>query len=130
MSEKDDDETVVRALEEGAHYVLQWPLTFDKIEILKQQAIRLRMQKLNKDLYRSNMFTCIADFAMKPNVPTASTGVVKEELLMSNEEQNPGEKSSELKGKTCISWTPNLHEKFLNAIDELGEGSKYFIFYC
>ncbi|XP_071696621.1 two-component response regulator EHD1-like [Rutidosis leptorrhynchoides] len=121
MSEEDDDETVERALMDGAYYVFKWPLTFEDIRILKTDVIKLRVQKHNDNPNGRNKFSPIPNLAINPKVTSTSTGVVKKERLVFKEEPKVVENSNG-KGRAGVIWTPELHEKFMEAVSQLGDG--------
>lgn len=94
MSEQVDDAFELEALRRGASYALTTPLTIDVIVLLRQRVVRKRMQEEN------------------------GYGSKRKYIQSSNDEQGT------MKKRFCISWTPKLHEKFLHAVNILGDESK------
>lgn len=96
MSEKVDDSLIIEAYKNGAFLVLQKPLTIDVVKIVHQLVMSRRM--LMSEKYQN-----------------------KTQVYQSSEDLD--DDATSIRRKTSIVWTPELHKKFLDAIDQLGEGS-------
>ncbi|CAH1419368.1 unnamed protein product [Lactuca virosa] len=136
MSKEDDDQTLLKALKDGALLVLKRPLTGDRIRLLRQHVIRKRIQNLNNpniiDKFRRvenlGIPNITYNFSHVPNIRNVNVAnafpwVMKKEPIMYDGDATTCKSvCSKRKSKMRLVWTPELHEKFMDAIGQLGEG--------
>ncbi|KAL0456034.1 UNVERIFIED_CONTAM: Two-component response regulator ORR26 [Sesamum latifolium] len=129
MSDEDDAIATMMALEQGALFCIKKPLTMQTVKYLWQHVLREKTGKIRKD----ERLREIADTNMVQNE-------LGEDVMVSNQnhDKDVGKKhKSKKKVKTGTSqhdyatfkkkvwteWTEELHEKFMNAVIQLGEGT-------
>ncbi|KAL4573514.1 hypothetical protein LXL04_020323 [Taraxacum kok-saghyz] len=128
MSEEDDDQTLLNAFKDGALLVLKRPFTMDRLMLLRQHAIRKRIQNINNCDGR-NKFSHVENYGIlnlknigNHNVQNEFPWVMKKEPIIYGGEKTTCEMiRSERNSKIRLVWTPELHAKFMNAISQLGE---------
>ncbi|KAI3745996.1 hypothetical protein L6452_08411 [Arctium lappa] len=137
MAENRDDTLVLEALKSGAFLVLKKPLTTDVVMHLRQYAIKERVNK-NYKYHNESMIHKAAtqQESIEDNRSFGSKRKDRDEpmkhVVGSHLDNNMVYQSAvdaaaedSIKKKICIEWTQELHEKFLNAISQLGDGRCY-----
>ncbi|KAI3745991.1 hypothetical protein L6452_08406 [Arctium lappa] len=132
MSEEDNDTIVLEALKNGAFLVLKRPLTIHTVLRIRQHIIKDRFRKHdeceNKNLTKK---AAIEEESIQDNRSFGSKrkyrGKPMKHVVRSNLDNNlvyqlSEEDDDRTKKKICVEWTQELHDKFLNAIIQLGEG--------
>ncbi|XP_024966653.1 two-component response regulator ARR10-like [Cynara cardunculus var. scolymus] len=127
MSEEDDDTIILEALKNGALLVLKRPLTKDAAMGIRQYAIKERIRKhdecQNKNTTRNaarieeriqDNHRCLGRKRTYRGKPT------KHLVYQSSEDYD-----DRVKTKIRVEWTRELHDKFLHAAIQLGEGRCY-----
>ncbi|KAI5676840.1 hypothetical protein M9H77_07790 [Catharanthus roseus] len=104
------------------------------MEVLKylwQHVERVRMERKNNNSNNNNnnvTDVCLGSVEKKKNKNEMNG---KKKLMTGNSESAAAEGSSTssdfgIRGiKMCVRWTPDLHAKFLDAVNQLGEGKCY-----
>ncbi|KAJ0852158.1 putative transcription factor MYB-HB-like family [Helianthus annuus] len=125
MSEQEDDGFMLEVFKSGAFLVIKRPLTIDAVRHIRQGVIRQRMHKLekstNKDTITKNRNNSIRN--------KGRCEIKKQVHQLYNDDDDYDDYSddnnyngdSSMKKKVCMEWTKELHEKFLNALSQLGE---------
>nr|GEX89731.1 two-component response regulator ARR12-like [Tanacetum cinerariifolium] len=135
MSEQDDDGFIINAFKSGAFLVMKKPLTMEAVSHIRQDVIRERIRK--RETHRNknrNLKVESQEIGTQENVNLGSNrkhrGESSEQATSSNYKSNlvfhwsDDDSVRTMKKKTCVEWTPELHAKFINAVIQLGEGSK------
>lgn len=133
MSEQEDDTLLLEAIKNGAFMVVKRPLTIEAMRHIRQDVIRERMHKY-EIRKKKNMIlnTAKQEFAIHENKSFSNKYYEsRKQVSRINFDNNQVYKCSEndvdfgsMRKKICVEWTDELHEKFLNAVSQLGEGSK------
>ncbi|KAI3796937.1 hypothetical protein L1987_39624 [Smallanthus sonchifolius] len=120
MSGQEDDAFVLEVFKSGAFLVLKTPLTIDALRCIRQDVIRERMNKQgkceNKNMTHKSVTPGI-DIEEKSSSSNFDNNLVMESSL---DNGNDG-----LKKRIWLKWTPELCEKFDNALTQLGEERCY-----
>lgn len=155
---QDDVVSAMKAIEIGATLFIKMPTTLDMLGGLWQHVAREKA-RATRELERLQMMANylvprgveFRDVALRrfphdnPNdVVGGNDGLVVkgrghfrngyykgkrvEEQYDSDSDVNFGN-HGRVKRKVCTEWTQELHEKFIEAVKELGEGSKIFFFF-
>lgn len=141
----DDDDTIMatRVIEIGAFLYIQRPTSFEMMRCLWQHVARDNMcaMRVQDRLMAANYvaphgveFRDVAHYseenpsnAVGNNLfMTKEKGKLKRNYYKGRgiEEEHDSETShGKVKRKICTEWTQDLHERFMNAVRELGEGS-------
>ncbi|KAL4578930.1 hypothetical protein LXL04_015062 [Taraxacum kok-saghyz] len=129
MSEQDDDAFLIEALMGGAFLVLKRPLTIDAVRHMRQDIIRERMHKHVENSKNKNMILKAKTQAVttpensnKRKERNEPMKQVSRPNYQSSQDDDDDDDDHSTKKKLCIEWTRELHQKFLDAISELGEG--------
>ncbi|KAI3745995.1 hypothetical protein L6452_08410 [Arctium lappa] len=138
MSEDDDDTLVLEAFKSGAFLVLKKPLTIDVVMRIRQHVIKERIKKhdscqnnsmIRKVAAQKNTIQDIRTFGSKNKNRDEPMKHVKGSNLNNDLVQQPSEDAAaaadSMKMKICLEWTQELHDKFIDAISQLGEGRCY-----
>ncbi|KAI3797492.1 hypothetical protein L1987_32749 [Smallanthus sonchifolius] len=116
VSDQEDDAFVLEVFKSGAFLVLKMPLTIDALRCIRQDVIRERMHKQGKCENKNTTHkTVTPDIEEKSSSSNFDNNLVAESSL---DNGNDG-----LKKRIWLKWTPELCEKFDNALNQLGEGS-------
>ncbi|KAL3618206.1 hypothetical protein CASFOL_038527 [Castilleja foliolosa] len=130
-SSDDNPYMAMRALESGAFLYVKKPITMDMLKCLWQHVVREKIKVIRE---RENL---VAPNNHGPRVDHQETPS-NLESMMNNEKSKKKNRGSggdteeygyannrannNVKRKMCTEWTQELHEKFLDAVEELGEG--------
>ena len=135
IAEDGDDTFVLEALRSGAFLVLKKPLSIRVVKHIGQAIIKERINKnekrQNKSMIRN---ACALEESIMENRNSESKRMDRDEpmknVVETYHDNNLVYKSAEddvvdnsIKKKTCMDGTQEFHEKFLDAIGQLGEGS-------
>ncbi|XP_019176860.1 PREDICTED: two-component response regulator ORR26-like [Ipomoea nil] len=145
LCDEEDAEMAVRLIEHGAFLLLQKPMCQETLKNLWQHVVRERnvqrgkemmlMEKNNRELAVINNGGGGADRGKgvrveeNENYEMSYRGKGKrtrQQQSLNESTQmmmNPG--LARVKRKTCTEWTVELHEKFMNAVHQLGDGRCY-----
>lgn len=136
MSAYDDAVTTMRAIEQGASQCVKKPVTAETIVYLWQHVFKERVRKLNRNqgligkaIEYNNNEDPIGLLGYNQNNNNIIN--VEETCAMSKKNKKYGSSSSSnstgnviCKKKAWTDWNEALHEKFMAAVIQLGEGSK------
>lgn len=144
MSEADDTYLATMALENGAFLFIKKPAKMEILQCLWQHVYREkgrieeneRSQEItaNKGSERSGVRDTRPSCAPggKGKAKEKSKGQKGDEEWYHRGDRNlvidDNDNSSGIKRKVCTEWTQDLHAKFVDAVTQLGEGSKSFVF--
>lgn len=135
LTDEDDHLITMKAIEEGAIFCIRKPVTLEHIRYLWQHILRENIWKIKdneriKGLMAQYEFhtgtghetNCIQQY-YKPmeNVRCKKNSIIDDGV---NVEEHNVVRSGK---KDWTEWTPELHGKFMNAVRQLGEGSKYIL---
>lgn len=112
VSVEDNAFMAMRALESGAFLYIKKPATMEILRYLWQLVMREKTRMIReRELF-------------------AAAGINLVGEIMKNEEEEEEEEyscDSDVRKKMCTEWTHELHAKFMNAVEILGEGSTSYI---
>ncbi|MFS8006939.1 putative transcription factor MYB-HB-like family [Helianthus anomalus] len=132
MSEQESDAFIHEVFESGAFLVIKRPLTIDAVRHIRQDVIRQRMHTHEKCENKNVIImSATKDTEKQDNGSTGYRKKGKYELRKrvypsSDEDDDDDDDYSDdsgMKRKICVEWTEELHQKFLIAVRQLGEGS-------
>lgn len=134
LTEEDDPVLITRGIKEGALFCIQKPVTLEQIKYLWQHVLREKMRKPKENERLEGLmgpYECLNNGTYN-KVEQKATSAKK---TRTQRNSNNGGQSS-LQNHVviqpgmnyCIEWTESLHGIFMDAVRQLGEGSKY-IFY-
>ncbi|KAK1406549.1 hypothetical protein QVD17_41963 [Tagetes erecta] len=133
MSEQDNDAFIHEVFKSGAFLVVKRPLTIEAVRHIRQDIIRKRMhahekcksnninvQNETQDVQEnkgsgSKKGKCVP----KKRVQRSSSDDDDDDVDYDCEDYNV---DINMKKKICVEWTEELHEKFVQAVNQLGEG--------
>ncbi|KAI8013323.1 Two-component response regulator ORR24 [Camellia lanceoleosa] len=116
MSVNDDKESVMKGVKHGARDYLIKPLRLEEVKNIWQHVVR-------KNLFNTTKSgTMQARTDQNPLIPSSKRQREKrnEEEEEDDDETNTHNKESSAQKKKRVSWTRVLHNKFVNAVRELG----------
>ncbi|XP_043717940.1 two-component response regulator ARR10-like [Telopea speciosissima] len=116
MSVNDDKNMVMKGIKHGARDYLIKPIRKEEIQNIWQHVIRKNLFQPNESFFKKE----IADQNSKSTKRQRAESKEKENIL----NNDSGEDSSTNK-KQRVVWTPKLHKKFIDAVQEIGVDSKY-----
>lgn len=132
MSDQENDSLVVEAFKSGAFLVLQRPLTTEAVRLMYQDVIRERLHMNAKHKNHIPM-SLTPQVAIKEDKSSGRnkrdygdlTKEVTQTIVVNNlhVQSSDNDYDDRMKKRMCVEWTPELHEKFLNAMNYLGDGS-------
>ncbi|KAK3021565.1 hypothetical protein RJ639_046090 [Escallonia herrerae] len=151
MSANEDDMMIKRAIEIGAFLMIEKPVTKEALkylwqDVMWQRTIRRDTKYGEKDKRLSQMSVMDENLKRddesngKPSKEDkgsessdkhnhgASTKTFKSRKSSRKDDQGkPGNNNNggRVKRKVCTEWTDELHSKFMDAVDQLGEGRCY-----
>ncbi|KAL0313694.1 UNVERIFIED_CONTAM: Two-component response regulator ORR26 [Sesamum calycinum] len=120
MSDEDDAMTTMMALQQGALFCIKKPLTMQTVKYLWQHVLREKTAKIRKD----ERLREIADSNMLQNKHGEDVGK-KQKSKKKVKTGTSQHDYATFKKKVWTEWTEELHEKFMNAVMQLGEGGCY-----
>ncbi|CAI9786760.1 unnamed protein product [Fraxinus pennsylvanica] len=122
MCDYDDDMMARNALEQGASLFLQKPVKMEDVKYLWQHVWRKKTWKVKeKEQLREVIAFNRMSRGFKAEEEISSENVMSDD----NDIVENGWKSKKKVRKVWTQWTPELHDKFVDAIVELGEGRCY-----
>lgn len=139
MSVDDNALMALRAIENGAYLYIKKPVTIELLRCLWQhvmrEKIRLRREREGQVAPNYNNARGIEFREVNPN-PNPNDNIMlmnnkdksKKGYYKGDEYDSDNTSQGKLRRKVCTEWTQDLHEKFMNAVEQLGEGSKINIF--
>lgn len=133
MFEQEDDAFIHEVLKSGAFLVIKRPLTNNTLSRLRQDIIRQKIHKQQK-CDNTNIITNNTrqgfEIQKNRNSSIIKKGGCHPKRRVHLSDDNDDNHDGDIRMKRTI-WTKQLHEKFLNALSQLGEGSKVssFIFF-
>lgn len=150
MSVDDDTITAMRVIEIGAFLYIKRPTTLEMLRCLWQHVARenARVMRERERLMAAHYVTPPRGIEFRettrqlnenPNNVGFNNLLVMKEKGKFRKDYNKGRQVEEeynsdnnmtihgkVKRKVCTEWTQELHEKFMDAVEQLGEGSKIF----
>ncbi|KAL8246051.1 hypothetical protein R6Q59_007267 [Mikania micrantha] len=134
MSEQENDAFIHEIFKSGAFLVVKRPLTIDAVRHIRQDVIRKRMHAHEKCEHKCKIFKNeTQDIDMQEN--RSSRGrkkgrcEPKKRVQQSSDDDDDDDDVNadynddiSMKKKICVEWTEELHQKFVNAVNMLGEG--------
>ncbi|KAK9062761.1 hypothetical protein SSX86_019951 [Deinandra increscens subsp. villosa] len=128
MSEQENDAFIHEVFKSGAFLVVKRPLTMDAVRHMRQDVIRKRMHTHEK--YENKDVIIKTERQDMDIQETRSSGSgkngrcePKKRVHQSSDDDNDDYNDEiSMKKKICVEWTEELHEKFVNAVRQLGEG--------
>lgn len=147
MAGDDNTFTAMRAIENGAFLYLRKPATREVLRSIWQHVARekTRLMRERERMMMPNYNARGVEFrepihhadAQNPNHMYGNNVLVVKDKGKGKkvydrpvhveddyDPDNHGTGSSKVKRKVCTEWTQELHEKFMDAVEQLGEGSK------
>ncbi|KAI3797488.1 hypothetical protein L1987_32745 [Smallanthus sonchifolius] len=130
MSEQENDAFIHEVFKSGAFLVVKRPLTVEAVRHIRQDVIRKRMhaheQCENKNVVIKNATQDIEiQESRSSGCRKKGRRVQRKRVIQSSDDDDDDDDyndDSSMKKKICVEWTDELHEKFVNAIRQLGEG--------
>ncbi|KAI3796942.1 hypothetical protein L1987_39629 [Smallanthus sonchifolius] len=121
MSEQVNEAFVHEVLKSGAFLVVKRPLTIEAMRHIRQDVIRKRIhaheQCKNKNVVIKNETQENGSFGIRKKGRCEPN----KRLHKAHVDEDDDDDTS-LKKKICVDWTQELHEIFVNAVSQLGEG--------
>lgn len=119
MSMDDNISLAMRAIEKGAFLFIKKPLTLEMLSYIWQHVVQ--ESKGRYVISQGAGLWGMADRNPNMNIGEDDKGKRVDEGLDSayNVMSHDG-----VKRRVCTEWTQELHEKFMHAVERLGEGSK------
>lgn len=124
MSDNPDHPLTKYAIEDGAFLFLKKPIGMDVIRNLWQHVLREKTRKMKE---RENF----EEVVKNNNIFRDNLGYKEASRKGIRIEEATGYDSGNAmrgKSKLCTDWTQELHEKFMDAVQILGEGSKNILY--
>ncbi|GFQ00766.1 two-component response regulator arr2 [Phtheirospermum japonicum] len=119
MSNDDDASTTMRALEQGAFLCIKKPITMQIVEYLWEHVVRENANALkpNKLFGEKDQMDSKQNKSRDAEGETNSNKTMNLRILKHD--------NNKFKRKVWTRWTKELHEKFMDAVTQLGEGRCY-----
>ncbi|XP_010050237.2 two-component response regulator ARR12-like [Eucalyptus grandis] len=118
VSASDDRKIVMKAILHGARDFLMKPVRIQELKNIWQHVLRKQLRKQEK-----------SRLAVEKTAPQA-TGMKRpvltdEEANAKDESNCQADDNASVRKRTRVSWSPELHLKFVNAVQQLGINSAY-----
>jgi len=135
MSVNDDPKMVMKGITHGACDYLLKPVRLKEVQNIWQHVVRRRTSDSKERSKSSNQDKANTDSNERGSVATGnsdqnvkSSRKRKDESDYDNDEQENGHDNEESSchKKARVVWTVDLHQKFVNAVDQLGFDSMFF----
>ncbi|GJR86607.1 two-component response regulator ORR26 [Tanacetum coccineum] len=130
MSEEVDNDFLVEAFKSGAFLVLKKPLTVDVIMLIHQNVIREKMRKHEKCKNKTTSHNVAKQVGTNLQESRSVSkrkekGYPRKDDITSYQSSEDNDVYDIILKKNHISWTRDLHTKFISATRQLGEGRCY-----
>lgn len=133
ISDNNDTVTTMRALEHGALLCVKKPVMAETIIYLWQHVFRENVRKLEENQrfgevfeYNNNVDRTELGYNQNYNKTNAEgTYIIMSKKNKKCETSSSKGDSVTCKKKAWLDWNEELHQKFMDAVTQLGEGSKF-----
>lgn len=133
MSAERDDMVLRRALENGAYMVLEKPFFVETIKYLWQHVMR---EKISNEASKDSDESVESEGSKGKSPQDDIENKIRNRKKTARDRRKGKNKegfdqfdnNSRVKKRTCTEWTEELHQKFVDAVLMLGEGSMYYIY--
>lgn len=130
LCDQEDADMAVRLIEHGAFVLLDKPICQDTVKNLWQHVMRERSQRAKETMEKTREAAVIingGDKGKGVRVEENENESYRGKGKRSRQSLNDGRTQSlaRIKRKTCTEWTVELHEKFMDAVHQLGDGSMF-----
>lgn len=148
MSVDDNVVMAMRAIENGAYMYIKKPVTIELVSCLWQHVMRekIRMRRERERQVAAANYNNARGIEFREVNPNPNPNPNRVEDNMNDrgkakKNDYKGRKDDEeydsdfnasqgkVRRKVCTEWTQDLHEKFMDAVEVLGEGSKNFFYF-
>lgn len=130
MLDEDDDGTAMSLLEQGAFLCVKRPISIELVRCLWQHVAWDKLHRFKeKDKFKEDLEYISKNIVSEHGQNYYSDNGERHKAKQKPNLETPSHDNVMFKRKVWTEWTQELHDKFMDAVIQLGEGSTSLLFY-